>query len=185
MKGRDLPSYIHRRKRDGKLFFRQRYGAKIVEIPLQTQFPAGDPVPFALHQERERMLNAPMPVAEGKTVTHVIERYERSDDFANLAPRTKADYRQHLDFLQDKIGHLQPKAIERYHVIKWRDTWAKKSPHKANYRLRILKIVMEKAIDFGLLPTGGNRAKGVSEVKRQERALALADRDDRRRQREG
>ena len=52
MKGRDLPSYIHRRKRDGKLFFRKRYGAKIVEIPLQTQFPAGDPVPFALHQER-------------------------------------------------------------------------------------------------------------------------------------
>ena len=65
MKGRDLPSYIHRRKRDGKLFFRKRYGAKIVEIPLQTQFPAGDTVPFALHQERERMLNAPMPVAEG------------------------------------------------------------------------------------------------------------------------
>ena len=169
MKGRDLPSYIHRRKRDGKLFFRKRYGAKIVEIPLQTQFPAGDPVPFALHQERERMLNAPTPVAEGKTVTHVIERYERSDDFANLAARTKADYRQHLHFLQDKIGHLQPKAIERHHVIKWRDTWAKKSPHNANYRLRILKIVMERAIDFGLLPTGGNRAKGVSEVKYEKK----------------
>lgn len=165
MKGRDLPSYIHRRKRDGKLLFRKRYGAKIVEIPMQTQFPVGEPVPFALHQERERLLQAPAPVARGSTVAHVIERYQRSPEFDGLAPRTRADYRKHLAFLQDKLGHLEPKSIERHHVIQWRDTWAKASPHRANYRLRIMRIVMERAIDFGLLPTGGNPVKGVSEVK--------------------
>jgi len=128
-------------------------------------------VPFALHQERERLLNSPAPVAYGSTISHVIDRYERSPDFAGLAPRSQSDYRKHLRFLQDKIGHLEPKNIERHHVIRWRDAWAAKSPHAANYRLRILKIVMERAIDFGLLPTGGNRAKGVSEVKyeKQER----------------
>lgn len=168
MKGRDLPSYVHRRKRDGKLLFRKRYGTKIVEIPMQTQFPVGDPVPFALHQERERLLNAPAPVAHGSTIAHVINRYERSAEFDGLAPRTKADYRKHLEFLREKIGHLEPKTIERHHVIGWRDTWAKNSPHKANYRLRILRIVMERGIDFGLLPTGGNPAKGVPEVKYQK-----------------
>ncbi|MCP4243108.1 MAG: tyrosine-type recombinase/integrase, partial [bacterium] len=171
MKGRELPSYVHRRKRDGRLLFRKRSGAKIIEMPMQTQFPAGDPVPFALHQERERLLNSPAPVAHGSTIAHVIDRYERATEFTGLAPRTKLDYRKHLDFLRDKIGHLEPKNIERHHVIQWRDTWAKMSPHRANYRLRVLRIVMERAIDFGLLPTGGNRAKGVSEVKyeRKER----------------
>lgn len=171
MKGRELPSYVHRRKRDGKLLFRKRVGQKIIEISMQTQFPAGDPVPFALHQERERLLNSPAPVAHGSTVAHVIDRYERAPEFTGLAPRTKLDYRKHLDFLRAKIGHLEPKDIERHHVIQWRDTWAKTSPHRANYRLRVLRIVMERAIDFGLLPTGGNRAKGVAEVKyeRKER----------------
>lgn len=132
---------------------------------MQTQFDTGAPVPFALHQERERLLNSPAPVAEGNTFIHVIDRYERSPEFERLAPRTKDDYSKHLSFLREKIGHLEPKRIERHHVINWRDTWAKKSPHKANYRLRILKIVMERAIDFGLLSTGSNRAKGVSEIK--------------------
>jgi Phage integrase family. len=165
VKGRDLPSYVHRRKRDGKLLFRKRSGSKIVEIPMQTQFPAGEPVPFALHQERERLLNAPAPVAHGSTVAYVIARYARSTEFDGLAQRTKSDYRKHLDFLEDKIGHIEPRRIERQHVIQWRDTWARKSPHKANYRLRVLRILMERAIDYGLLPTGGNPAKGVSEVK--------------------
>ena len=165
MKGRDLPSYIHRRKRDGKLLFRKRSGRKIIEIPLQTQFPDGAPVPFALHQERERLLNSPAPVAEGKTVRYVIDRYERSDEFSALAKRTQSDYLKHLRFIDDKIGHIEPRLIERRHVIGWRDAWAEKSPHAANYRLRIFRIVMERAIDYGLLPTGGNPAKGVSEVK--------------------
>ncbi|MDJ0626865.1 MAG: tyrosine-type recombinase/integrase [Rhodobacter sp.] len=153
------------------LLFRKRSGSKIIAIRMQTQFPAGAPVPFALYQERERLLAAPAPVVHGSTVAHVIDRYERSPEFTGLAPRTKADYRKHLGFLADKIGHLEPKNIERHHVIAWRDAWAKKSPHRANYRLRVLRIIMERAIDFGLLPTGGNRVKDVSEVKyeKQER----------------
>ncbi len=165
MKGRELPSYVHRRKRDGKLLFRKRSGRRIIEIPMQTQFPEGAPVPFALHQERERLLNAPAPVPEGRTLGHVINRYERSPEFDRLARRTKTDYLKHLDFLCDRIGHLEPRAIERHHVIRWRDAWAEKSPHRANYRLRVLRIVLERAIDYGLLPTGGNPAKGVSEVR--------------------
>ena len=170
MKGRDLPSYIHRRKRDGVLLFRRRSGSKILETKLQTQFPEGDPVPFALHQERERLLSAPVSVAHGSTMGSVIDRYQRSADYSNLAPRTKSDYMSHLEFLTAKIGHIEPAKIERYHVIQWRDAWAKKSPHTANYRLRVLRIVMERAIDYGLLPTGGNSAKGVSEIKYERKA---------------
>lgn len=165
MKGHELPPYIYRRKRDGKLLFKKRYGGRLVEIPLQTQFPVGAPVPFALHQERERLLKQPAPVAQGCTVAHVIDRYQRSPEYDRLAKRTKSDYDKHLRFLSEKVGHLEPKNIARHHVIRWRDTWAEASPHRANYRLRVLRIVMERAIDYGLLPTGGNPAKGVAEVK--------------------
>lgn len=172
-KGKALPSYIHRRKRDGVLLFRKRYGGKIVEIRLETQFPEGDPIPFALHQERERLLNAPAPVAPGKDIAAVLRHYIASDSYRSLKPRTRADYDRHLDYFREKLGHLHPRNIERHHVISWRDAWAKKeTPHRANYRLRVLSIVLEHAKDMGLLGKGDeNPAKGVKSVKyeRQER----------------
>lgn len=46
-RGRDLPKYITRRKRDGVLLFRKRDGKRIVEIRLETQFPARPVTPSA------------------------------------------------------------------------------------------------------------------------------------------
>ena len=172
-KGKDLPSYIHRRKRDGVLLFRKRYGGKIIEIRMETQFPEGDPIPFALHQERERLLRDPMPVAPGNDIAAVLRHYIASDSYRGLKPRTRADYDKHLDYFKAKLGHLHPQNIERHHVIAWRDAWAKKeTPHRANYRLRVLSIVMEHAKDMGLLrKSDENPAKGVKSVKydKQER----------------
>jgi len=53
MTRRDLPPNIYRTK--GVLYFYKRPGPW---VRLETQFPEGAPIPFALHQERERMLNA-------------------------------------------------------------------------------------------------------------------------------
>ncbi|MHA7852239.1 tyrosine-type recombinase/integrase [Roseovarius sp.] len=173
MKGKDLPAYIHRRKRDGVLLFRKRYGGRIVEVRLETQFPEGQPVPVALHLERERLLNQPAPVQPGRDMAAVIRHYVASDKYRNLKPRTAADYDKINTFLRDKIGSIEPKHIERRHVIAWRDAWAKSAtPHSANYRLRILRLLLEHAIDMGLLPTDGNPAKGVREYRyeRQKRA---------------
>lgn len=170
MKGKELPSYIHRRKRDGVLLFRKRYGGRIVEVRLETQFPEGQPVPTALHLERERLLNQPAPVPPGRDVAAVIRHYVASDKYRRLKPRTARDYDAILDYLSDKIGALEPRQIERRHVISWRDTWAEReTPHRANYRLRVLRLLLEHAIDMGLLPTGGNPAKGVPEYRYDKR----------------
>ena len=136
---------------------------------METQFPDGAPVPFALHQERERLLSDPVPIAKGSTLGYVIDRYQRSKDFTRLKPRTRSDYIKILEFLRGKSGHLRPANVQRHHVIQWRDQWAAKSPHKANYRLRVLRIVMERAIDYGLLPVGANPAMGVSEVRYEKK----------------
>lgn len=169
-KGKDLPSYIHRRKRDGVLLFRKRSGKSIVEIKLETQFPECEPVPFALHQERERLLNEPTPVQGGRDFAAVTRHYSASRKYSDLKPRTRHDYDPHISFLADKIGHIEPRHIERRHVISWLDAWAKKeTPHKANYRLRVLRLLLEHAIDMGLIGAGQNPAKGVSEIKYEKR----------------
>lgn len=173
-KGKSLPSYIHRRKRDGVLLFRKRIAGKITEIRLETQFAEGDPVPFELHQERERLLAQPEPVAAGRHISAVVRHYKAHEKFKGLATRTRSDYDKHLGYFDEKLGHLSPKNIERHHVLSWRDAWAKKhSPHFANYRTRVLSIVFEHAKDMGLLTKSEeNPAKGLKGLKYegQERA---------------
>jgi integrase len=167
MKGKDLPSYIHRRKRDGVLLFRRRYGGKIVEVRLETQFPEGDPIPFALHQERERILNDPAPVAPGKDLAAVIRHYFASPRYTDLAQRTQKDYDKHIAYFQKKMAHLLPRNVERHHVISWHSAWGKnETPHAANYRLTVMKILMEHAKDMGLLTKEmENPAKGIKAIK--------------------
>lgn len=123
MKRNDLPPYIHRRKRDGVLLFRKKYSGRIVEIRLETQFPQGAPIPFALHQERERLLNEPVPVTPGQTLAAVIRHYHASRSYRDLAPRTRQDYDKRTGYLTEKMGKLHPRHIERRHVIAWRDAW--------------------------------------------------------------
>jgi integrase len=171
---RDLPPYIQRDKRGVLYFVKRRPGDKYARwTRLETQFPAGDAVPFALHQERERLLSNPKPAKGGSDVAAVIRHYRSHPKFKDLAPRTRSDYVKHLDYITAKMGHLEPRQIERRHAISWLDAWAKKeTPHAANYRLAVLKIVLEHAIDMGLLPVGGNAAKNVRKVKyeKQQRA---------------
>ena len=156
-KGKELPAYARRRKRDGKIMFRKRGHREAV---MDTQFPEGAPIPFALHAEIQRRLSEPVQVRKRDALSGVIQHYRAHHKFTRLAPRTRADYEKRLAYLDDKLGHLHPRQIERYHVIKWHDAWAEKfSPHRANYLLAVLKVVLEHAIDMGLTST--NPAKGV------------------------
>ncbi|MEO0569763.1 MAG: tyrosine-type recombinase/integrase, partial [Pseudomonadota bacterium] len=128
---------------------------------------------FELHQEREKLLQQPRPVKGGKDISAVLRFYMASEKYASLKPRTRKDYDGHLTYFADKLGELHPRNIERHHVIKWQAAWAKNAtPHSANYRKRILRIVMEAAKDMGILTKQDeNPCKGVSDIKyeKQER----------------
>lgn len=58
----ELPKYVHRRKRDGVILFRKRYGQKIFETRMCTQFPEGDEIPDSLSAEVAALLS---PKGEG------------------------------------------------------------------------------------------------------------------------
>lgn len=167
-KGRDLPMYV-RRDRVGTLYFVKRFGGREVWKRLENQVPKGQRIPAALHVEVEGYLNGTTPIVNGNTVADVIENYQSHDKYRRLAKRTRDDYDKRLDFHKQKRGHLEPKSIERRHIIAWRDAWAKDSPHEANYRLRVLKIIMLHALDLGLLPKEVSPAVGVEEVRYEKK----------------
>lgn len=56
MTKRHLPPNIYRHRASGRLYFAKRIAGRLHHVTLETQFPEGAPVPFALHQERERLL---------------------------------------------------------------------------------------------------------------------------------
>lgn len=167
---KDLPAYVTRHKRSGKLLFTKRFGGKTVQRTLDTQFPEGAPVPVELHLEVQRLLSGPAIIPRGQDIPSVIARYRAGPEYTRLAHRTKDDYDQILDYLAERLAGVQPKDVKRAHVIRWRDEWAESSPHRANYRLRVFRIIMERAIDYGSLETGKNPAKGVAQVRYDRRA---------------
>lgn len=165
MKKTGLPSYIQRKR--GVLYFVKRSGGKPVWARMEAQFPDGKEPPAAFWAERERLLNGPAQVPAGKTIKTLIRSYIASARYRDLAARTASDYDPLLDIIRDKLGSLEPRHIERHHVIKWQAQWAKKyTAHKANYLRRVLSILMEHAKDEGLLTkSDANPCAGVKSIK--------------------
>jgi integrase len=92
----------------------------------------------------------------------LIRSYQQSERFLRLAPRTKQDYIKVLNFLEEKIGHLEPAQMQRRHVIALQDANREKLRF-ANYCVQLLSVLFEHAIDQGVRKD--NPAKGVRLIK--------------------
>lgn len=92
----------------------------------------------------------------------LIRSYQQSERFLRLAPRTKQDYIKVLNFLEEKIGHLDPAQMQRRHVIALQGANREKLRF-ANYCVQILSVLFEHAIDQGVRKD--NPAKGVRLIK--------------------
>jgi integrase len=114
--------------------------------------------------EYARILNGTAPKPRAFVVKGLIAQYYRSQKFLTLKPRTQKDYQKFLGRLERNAGDVAVSSIKRKHVIAWRDALAKtETPHYANYFKRVVRILMEYAIDIGEL--ADNPAKSVSDVK--------------------
>jgi integrase len=155
---RDLPSFITRDRR-GTLYFHRR-GWK--DVRLQTQFPAGDPVPDALYAERARILAGKPEAPVVQTWHHLIASYRLSPRFARLKPRTRADYDKVLTYLAEKLGPLDPTAMTRADLVRMQEANAHRVRF-ANYCVQVVSVLFEHAIDRGIRPD--NPAKGMRLLK--------------------
>jgi integrase len=81
----------------------------------------------------------------------LVNDYLATGEFkTNLAPRTQAEYRRICEGLQERHGQKPVARLERRHVRQMRDEKAE-TPGAANSILRMLKILLNFAVDDGLI----------------------------------
>ena len=153
---RDLPSYVVRLK--GVIYFKRR-GWPTHRFKNQELGPA-------FHAEYAQILNGTAPKPKAFIVTGLVDAYYRSDDFKDLAKRTKKDYQKYLDRLDKNAGHIGVATIKMKHVIAWRDQLKETNGgHYANYFVRVVRILFGYAEQIDEIPKGSNPAQGVKSVK--------------------
>ena len=149
---RELPAYCY--LRHGRYVYFERRGQKAKRITAEV----GTPEFWA--QYAVLMKGGPPP-ATRRDFNALVRSYRLSDRFSRLAPRTRADYDNVLEWIERKLGKLPVAGLERRHVIEARDVNAA-TVRFANYIIQVLSVVMEHAIDLGWRDAGTNPARGVS-----------------------
>lgn len=103
------------------------------------------------------------------TLSYLIDHYRKSPDFTqNLKPRTQKTYGQLLDELDKNFGDLPIKTISRKFVFEYRDS-LKATPYKANSMLRMLRIILNYALDREWITT--NPARRPKQLKARPRKV--------------
>lgn len=92
----------------------------------------------------------------------LMDDYRTSDRWMALKPRTRADYDKVMDYLREKIGTRNVKALTRADVIAAQKANAHRTRF-ANYIPQMLVVLCEHAIDLGWIQN--NPAKGVRALK--------------------
>ena len=86
----------------------------------------------------------------------VLDRFEESTDFANLAERTRKDYRRLLIVIEREFGDFPIAALEdrrtRGEFLAWRERLAVKSRRQADYAFAVLARTLSWAHNRGLVP---------------------------------
>ncbi len=154
MTKRELPKHIYK-QRNGLYFQRRGWPS----LKIQNEF--GSP---EFWQEYASILSGkekPVRIVS-RNFEALIKSYRSSPRYKKLKPRTALDYDKYLEFFRAIMADANPSIMKRKDVIRMRDANAEK-PYFANYSLRVLRILMEHAVDLGWRET--NPAKGVPEIK--------------------
>lgn len=90
------------------------------------------------------------------TLTGLLDAYEDSADFKNLADATKRGYRAHLRAIAAEFGDLPTELLRdrrtRGELLAWRDRIALTSRRNADYRFSVFARVLSWAVNRGLAP---------------------------------
>lgn len=85
---------------------------------------------------------------------HIIRKYEASQKFANLAARTREDYKRLLTQIDKDFSKFPLNAAANPNTLgviyNWHAKLAKKSARQADYHLAVLSILFEFAMKQGL-----------------------------------
>ncbi|WP_374384597.1 tyrosine-type recombinase/integrase [Paracoccus yeei] len=90
------------------------------------------------------------------TLQAVINAYQDSPAFLDLAARTRADYVRNIRLIETEYGTLPlaalPERATRSDMLDWRDKMARRSRRQADYVFATLARIMSWALDRGKIP---------------------------------
>ncbi len=154
MAKRELPKHVYK-QRNGLYFQRRGWPSQ----KFQNEF--GTPEFWKEYADILNGKEKPLRVSS-RSFAALIANYHKSPRYKRLKPRTALDYDKYIKFFLSIMSDANPAKMQRKDVIRLRDANAEK-PYFANYSLRVLRILMEHAVDLGWRET--NPAKGVPEIK--------------------
>lgn len=150
-------------------------------------FSPGSP---AFMRSYQAAIDAPRKARVTGTLQAVIDGYQKSSEFARLAPRTRRDYLAHLARIE--AAKLTPKGpafctypLEvvddpkiRRRLLEWRDELAKASPRQADATFGVLRIILEWARNMGIIVHNhATRPKKVYQADRSDKIWLAKDLD--------
>jgi len=116
------------------------------------------------------------PVVTPGTLNHLVTVYLASDDYTDLRDTTRKRYRQLCDSLRQDMGKAKLKTITPKVVTVYKKK-LKATPHEANYRLRVLRLLFAFARREGLFD-GQNPASDFRQLKVQPRNVVWSMADE-------
>ncbi|MEB3421771.1 tyrosine-type recombinase/integrase [Salipiger marinus] len=109
------------------------------------------------------------------TVQAVLNAYQDSPRFTDLAPRTRKDYANHIRKIETEFGDFPLAALSdrrtRAEFLTWRDAMAIKSRRQADYVFATFAAIMAWAFDRGL--TVANPCERPGKLYRASRAESI------------
>jgi integrase len=118
----------------------------------------------------------------------IVQKYQASSDFLDLAPRTRADYARLIKLIEQEFGDFPLLALAdrraRGEFMAWRDRRATRSRRQADYGWQVLARILSWAYGRGLAPANpcekggrlyrGSRAENVWTPADEESFLNVA-----------
>ena len=163
---------VRKRRADGSTavyHYAWRGGPRLPGEPGSPEFVAAY---HAAHAARR-------PRHEG-TLLALVDTYQRSPAFTELAERTRKDYARHIRAIEAEFGDLPLAALSdrrvRGDMLAWRDRLAQRSARQADYALSVLALILAWGHDRGRTP--GNPLERPGRVYKADRAERVWAPDD-------
>jgi integrase len=176
---RGLPKGVYasrKRLSDGRFktyYIHRNYGS-LKPLPGDENQHFGPDTP-ALWRAYDVAVEAPKRARTVGTLQSIINGWQRSPQWARLAPRTKVDYLAAIIRIERKWGPYPLEVIEdpkiRPRFLDWRDEMAKSSLRQADAVFGVLRIILEWGRDRGLVSL--NHATRPKKLYKADRADKL------------
>jgi integrase len=165
--------YVSRRRnRNGKLrWYWRRKGFPLVRLPDDRvrRFAMAE----KLNEQADRA--AVIDTTEEGSVGWLIQRYQESDGFVDLAPKSKAIYQRWLREMQSMWGTMPPKVLTRRVVVTFVESVESRSSKQ--HAAAVLQAVLGLAQYYGLVEQNNATRLRISKPKPRKARWEWADID--------